>query len=95
MIISPTDYTITVSDGQYPTIDLSGIMKGEVNLDNNIDKESIIRELMDRLSAKPIVQHKCHNCGAQVEFNADKHIFVCPYCSSVYLIGTNMVNDYV
>lgn len=91
MIISPTDYRITVADGQYPTIDLSGILKGEVG----IDKESIIRELMDRLSAKPIVQHKCHNCGAQVEFNADKHIFVCPYCSSVYLIGTNMVNDYV
>ena len=46
MIISPTDYRITVSDGQYPTIDLSGIVKGEVGIDNNIDKESIIREFI-------------------------------------------------
>ena len=52
-------------------------------------KEKLLREL----STSPTFEHKCNNCGGTVEMDAEKHIFKCPYCGSVYAIGTAMVND--
>lgn len=57
--------------------------------------EEIIAKILERFSKAPIVQHKCHNCGATVEMDADKHIFICRYCGSAYAIGTAHVNDFI
>lgn len=55
--------------------------------------EDITEKIFKQLSAKPIIEHKCHNCGATVELEENKHIFICRYCGSVYSIGTSMIND--
>lgn len=55
--------------------------------------EQIYNRIMDELSKVPIVHHKCHNCGATVKMDENKHIFICPYCDSTYAVGTSMVND--
>ena len=50
-------------------------------------------KLLGELSTNPLFEHKCNNCGGIVEMDVENHIFKCPYCGSVYAIGTSMVND--
>lgn len=51
--------------------------------------EDIFHKLMEKFNKHPIVEHKCHNCGGIIELDENKHVFRCPYCNSVYAIGTN------
>ena len=34
----------------------------------------------------------CQGCGASINQKMNDHILKCPYCKSVYAIGTKMVN---
>ena len=54
--------------------------------------DSIFDRIVSELSKAPIMQHRCNNCGATVELDSDKHIFICPYCNSAYAIGTLHLN---
>ncbi len=49
--------------------------------------------LMETLSEAPIFEHKCNNCGGTVKLDINEHIFKCPYCDSIYAIGTLNIND--
>ena len=40
----------------------------------------------------PTFEHKCNNCGGTLEMRTDEHIFKCPYCYSVYAVGTKQIN---
>lgn len=59
---------------------------------NDCTYDDIYEKILARLSLVPTVEHKCHNCGGVVELDAGHHVFHCPYCNSVYAIGTRMVN---
>ena len=50
-------------------------------------------QLLAKLTAHPTFEHKCHNCGGTLTMNVEQHIFNCPYCDSVYAIGTMQVNS--
>ena len=69
------------------TVDFSNSNVIGLNLD------SFEKELLEKLSVHPTFEHKCHNCGGTLELKANEHIFKCPYCWSVYAIGTKMIND--
>ena len=72
------------------TVDMSGVSNLELSDDI---KEKMFTEFMSKLSRVPTVKHECHSCGGTVEFDADKHIFICPYCGSCYAVGTAMINS--
>ena len=55
--------------------------------------DKIYEELMERMNFIPMVHHNCPNCGGTLELRGDKHIFVCPYCRSVFAIGTQQINS--
>lgn len=40
----------------------------------------IIDQRIAEMGEPLLVEHKCHNCGATLLQDADKHIFACPYC---------------
>lgn len=65
-------------------------LKGYLDLAN---EDSVIEEIMRRLTFVPTFEHKCNSCGGVLEIKADEHIFRCPYCNTCYAIGTNMKND--
>ena len=52
-----------------------------------------MKQIIERLSVKPTFKHKCNSCGATLEMDSDKHIFLCKYCGSAYAVGTQMIND--
>ena len=54
--------------------------------------DSIFDRIVSALSKSPIMQHRCNNCGATVDWDSEKHIFICPYCNSAYAIGTVHLN---
>lgn len=56
-------------------------------------EERIIQQVLARFAQVPIVKHTCHGCGATVELDADKHLFMCRYCGSAYAIGTAQINS--
>jgi len=64
----------------------------EINLSDNV-KKALFEEFMQSLSEVPVLEHKCNSCGGTIELNANKHIFMCPYCGRTYAIGTTMIND--
>lgn len=55
-------------------------------------KEKLFEEFVQSISKVPVLEHKCNNCGGTIEMDAEQHIFKCPYCGSVYAIGTKQVN---
>lgn len=57
------------------------------------DYDDIFQEMMKRFSKKPLIKHQCHSCGATLELEEEKHIFVCKYCGSCYVVGTEMINS--
>ena len=59
----------------------------------DLDYENIFEEMKKRFNIKPIIHHNCHNCGGQLELREDQHIFICPYCNSVYAVGISQVNS--
>jgi len=54
--------------------------------------EDLIEEITRKWYVKPTFEYKCNNCGGTIEMDVDQHIFRCPYCGSVYAIGTRQVN---
>ena len=62
------------------------------NIENKLDYDSIFKEIMNRFNKVPIMKHECNSCGATLEIDSNKHIFHCPYCNSVYAIGTTHLN---
>ena len=55
--------------------------------------EKLENKIMGKLSAHPTFEYKCHNCGGTLKMDIENHIFNCPYCDSVYAIGTSHVFD--
>ena len=51
------------------------------------------KKLLAKLTVHPTFEHKCHNCGGTLTMNIEQHIFNCPYCDSVYAIGTMQINS--
>ena len=51
----------------------------------------IFKKLSEKFNIKPTFEHKCHNCGGTLIMDIDNHIFNCPYCDSVYAIGTSQI----
>ena len=55
------------------------------------DFEEMIEKILSR--KKPtFYKLTCQSCGAPVDQKIDDHIMKCPYCHSVYAIGTRMTN---
>lgn len=94
-ILQPTKDLVYYSDSAQvmtltqPTIEVTN--SDSKSLNETIENK--INEILAQFGAKPLFQHTCHNCGAQLELSIEKHIFICPYCDSVYMIGTEMIND--
>lgn len=55
--------------------------------------EKLENKIMGKLSTRPTFEHKCHNCGGTLKMDIENHIFNCPYCDSVYAIGTSNIFD--
>ena len=72
---------ITLKQGEY-----------KIGLCNEV-KQELYEEFVCSLSKVPVLEHKCNSCGGTIEMDADKHIFVCPYCGTTYAVGTMMIND--
>lgn len=53
--------------------------------------DELYERIMSELTYKPVVEHKCNNCGAPLQMDADNHLFKCKYCGTVYLIGTGQI----
>ena len=86
------------SDYRSATINSDYISSSAVDISLNAAagenfKNEILKYITEQFSRKPIVKHECHSCGATLEINSKKHIFVCKYCGSTYAINTNMIND--
>lgn len=57
--------------------------------------EKLENKIMGKLSVYPTFEHKCHNCGGTLKMDIENHIFNCPYCDSVYALGTSHIFDVV
>lgn len=55
--------------------------------------DELYERIMTELTYKPIVEHKCNNCGAPLKMDTYNHLFKCKYCGTAYLIGTKQVNS--
>lgn len=53
--------------------------------------DELYERIMSELSYKPILEHKCNNCGAPLKMDAENHLFKCRYCGTAYLIGINQI----
>lgn len=88
--------TITKVDNQSDNI-LYLVNKEPKWDDTIVDSKSSLDELYERimteLTYKPIIEHKCNNCGAPLKMDADNHLFKCRYCGTAYLIGTKQINS--
>ena len=60
-----------------------------------LDYDEIFEKMIERYNMKPIIHHNCHACGGTLELREDQHIFVCPYCNSVYAVGVNQINSVI
>lgn len=81
-----------ISSNIIHNIKVSDDISCDINLPIN-KKEELYEEIIKRLSRRPIISHKCHNCGGNIEMDENKHIFICPYCGSTYAVGVHMIND--
>ena len=66
--------------------------------DYNINNKQIdilwdaIEVLQKQMNNAPkIVKLTCMNCGGQVEQKYNDYIFKCPYCKTVYALGTKQI----
>jgi len=88
------DSIILPVDDNIPTVHTIHSPNGEFKIGLAEDiKKSLFDEFLNKLTIKPLLKHNCNNCGGTIELDSEKHIFICPYCGTVYAIGTNMIND--
>lgn len=79
------------------TIPYSAIESNVITVDDFTTRFSeetydlIFDNIIKKLNIKPTFEHKCHNCGGTLIMNTEQHIFNCPYCDSVYAIGTSQI----
>lgn len=70
--------------------------QNEISVESNIltrdSIDDLFRDFISRINQIPMMAHNCNNCGGTLEMKADEHIFKCPYCGTVYAIGTEQVN---
>ena len=96
MIINPSTIqfdTNAIVDNRFSTIQ-------KINI-NGVDYDigSInIKELEKRISELEgrklkFVDLSCKNCGAKIQQKYSDSIVKCPYCKTVYIIGTKQVNS--
>lgn len=86
--------TINANDGYYGQITKMTIHQPDGNIQTMpLLTEEYIQNLLKKLSFHPTFEHKCNNCGGTIELDINNHIFKCPYCNSVYAIGTKQIND--
>lgn len=92
MVIHPYDINMTLSSDESPQLTFYGSLeKANTITFNDETYDDLFHKLMAKFNKYPIIEHKCHNCGGTVELDEDKHIFHCPYCNSVYAVGTNQI----
>lgn len=84
--------SISISDSSNDWNVISGSLNSKFEFTEET-YEDIFHRMMEKFNKRPIIEHKCHNCGGIIELDEDKHIFHCPYCNTTYAIGTNMIND--
>ena len=77
LVASITPNTFTISGG----ISIEAIEKLQREIENLKGKSLAFVEL------------SCKNCGAKIQQKYEDQIIKCPYCKSVYVIGTWRVND--
>lgn len=63
-----------------------------------VESVSVLDEIWDEVrklkrSTPAFVELSCKNCGAKIQQKYEDQIIKCPYCKSVYIIGTWRVND--
>lgn len=60
----------------------------------SIDEDAFAKAMEKYMSLNKPVYYKmeCQSCGAPIEQKINDHILKCPYCHSVYAVGTKMVN---
>lgn len=85
-----TASTIGISTGSSTTWSMDYNLSESTS---EIDYEKIFKEFEKRYNKKPTFEHRCNNCGAVLKMDLNNHIFKCPYCRSVYAIGTNRIED--
>ena len=59
-------------------------------VENIIDK---LEELERKYKVVDFIELKCKNCGGKIQQRYEDNIIKCPYCGSVYAIGTRRVNE--
>ena len=61
---------------------------------NNSVIDTLWREIKNLKGRTPdFVELSCKNCGAKIQQKYEDQIIKCPYCKSVYIIGTWRVNE--
>lgn len=56
--------------------------------------DEILREINNlKMRTPAFVELSCKNCGAKIQQKYEDQIIKCPYCKSVYVIGTWRVNE--
>lgn len=71
------------------------LLKTDVEWKTELDYDEIFEKMIERYNMKPIIHHNCHACGGTLELREDQHIFVCPYCNSVYAVGVSQINSVI
>lgn len=59
-------------------------------VENIIDK---LEELERKYKVVDFIELKCKNCGGKIQQKYEDNIIKCPYCGSVYAIGTKRMNE--
>lgn len=95
-----SDYSFAVGQSNAKTVNVIGDLVNSTSGAKYVDDIGLAhytKKLLDKIRKEfysaPLIEHKCQNCGGTVEWKSDKHIFICPYCKSVYALGTEMIND--
>lgn len=98
MIINPSTIQFdanAIVDNRFSTIqkiNINGVDYDIGSVDINIKElEKRISELEGR--KLKFVDLSCKNCGAKIQQKYSDSIVKCPYCKTVYIIGTKQVNS--
>lgn len=85
---------ITLNDTKVASLVAAPSVYSEVLSHKSLYSEfdELYERIMTELTYKPILEHKCNNCGAPLKMDAENHLFKCRYCGTAYLIGTNQIH---
>lgn len=80
------------SDMMMPQLQLNMEQRVGCTVDE-LAADEMFKLIVERLNRVPMIKQECRNCGGVLELSADKHIFHCPYCNSVYAVGVSQINS--